>query len=162
MKSLGAVLALVSATLFAAPSAGVISSCLKTEARDGVASVEIQTNEIMQEDDYKPGYAAEYVTNDGADIGFATSKRGGAVLYKGRLWPIGRSTVLPGAEKVRRPTVRVDLAYWALLEDGAKKYLCVTDAFDGVGRSGSFQKSRYAYILELTGKRVLYFAVGRV
>lgn len=161
MKSLGAVLALVSATLFAAPSAGVISSCLKLESSSGVASVEIKINEIMQEDDYKLGYAAEYVTHDGVDIGFATSKRGGAILYKGRLWPIGRSTVLPGAEKVRRPTVHVELAHWALLKDGERNYLCVTDAFDGVGRSGSFQKNRYAYILELTGKRVLYFAVGR-
>lgn len=161
MKSLGIALALISTALFAAPSANVISSCLETQARGGISSVEIRINEIIQEDGYKPGYTAEYVKHEGIDIGFATSPKGGAVLYMGKLWPINRSTLLPGVEKVSKPVVHVELAYWALLEEGPKKYLCITDNFDGIGRSGSFQKSKYAYILELTGKRILYFIVGR-
>lgn len=161
MRIVGVVLALISAAAFSEPSLSVIESCIKGQGQRGVTIFEVQTSEIVQEDDYKNGYSAEYVSYAGMEMGFAKSEKGNAILYGGELWPVSGAIVLRGADKVEKPEVRVELASWLMLRERNNKYLCVADNFDGLGRSGSFQAYRYAYILDVKGKGRLYFAVGK-
>lgn len=94
-------MALLSSAAIAAPSAAVVDSCLQARPLVGVTATEIPNQEIiLQEDSYKPGYAAEYVEFDGKDVGFATAKKGGAMRFDGKLWPTRYATALPGAEFV--------------------------------------------------------------
>lgn len=162
MKSLFLLVALLSSAALATPSANVVDSCIQAQAQGDVSATEIPTHEILQEDDYKPGYTAEYVEFDGKDVGFATSKKGGAILFNGKLWPTNGAIVLPRVEKAKKPQVQVALANWLMLKEGSNRYLCVVDNFDGLGRSGSFQKYRYAYILQTNNQGGLFFSVGKV
>ncbi|MBS0369475.1 MAG: hypothetical protein JSS57_09775 [Proteobacteria bacterium] len=162
MKLVCSLVAVSSSIALAAPSANVVDSCIQAQAQGNVKATEVPTREILQEDGYKPGYTAEYVEFDGEDVGFALSKKGGALLLNGKLWPTKRAVILPGAENVAKLQVRIELANWLMLDEGNNKYLCVVDNFDGLGRSGSFQKYRYAYILKINNKKGLFFAVGKV
>ncbi|MBV8646082.1 hypothetical protein [Paludibacterium sp.] len=161
MKPLCLLAFLLSSPAMAVPSANVINSCLQAQAQGNVSATEIPTHEIMQEDDYQPGYAANYIEFDGKDIGFATAKKGNAIVFDGKLWPTKLAVVLPGADKVKKPLVHVELADWLMLNEGENQYLCVVDNFDGLGRNGSFQKYRYAYILQTGNKGGLFFSVGK-
>jgi hypothetical protein len=153
--------ALLSSTALASPSVAVVNSCLQTRVQVGVISTEIPNQEILKEDNYKLGYDAEYLVFEGKDVGFAIGKKGGAMLFDGKLWPTKFVVVLPGAEKIGKPNIHVELANWSMLQEGGNKYLCAVDNFDGLGRSGNFQTYRYAYILRINHHKKLFLAVGK-
>lgn len=148
------------ASVLKPPSQAVVKSCLEAGPQPGVGVVEIPTREINQEDDYRPGYSAEYTVFNGAAVGFATSKKSGAIIYHGRLYPITKAILLPGSKDVSRPLVHIELASWMMLKGDGLQYLCASDNFDGVGRSGDFQKIRYGYILEVRKGGQLFFTNG--
>lgn len=155
-------LSVLSMPVFGAPSEDVVKSCLAATARVGVSLTNIETREIYLQDNYMPGYLAEYLLFRGMEIGYAQSRRGGALLYRGTLHPLRRANALPQTRSKARPAIQVALAEWALIGDGRKQYLCVSDQFDGIGRSGSFQKARYGYLLETSKKGGLFFFDGLV
>jgi hypothetical protein len=74
----------------------------------------------------------------------------------------GGATALPQTRTRAGQTIQVALADWSLIQENGKQYLCVSDQFDGVGRSGSFQKARYGYLLETAKKGRLFFFDGVV
>lgn len=153
--------ALLSATAIASPSVAVVNSCLQNRAQFGVMSTGISNQEILKENNYKLGHDAEYLKFEDKDIGFATGKKGSAMLSDGKLWPTKFVVVLPGAEKIGKPNIHVELANWSMLQEGGNKYLCAVDNFDGLGRSGNFQAYRYAYILRINHHKKLFLAVGK-
>jgi len=146
----------------AVPSENIIKSCLHAKALPPISQLEIETTEIFFQPDYRPGYSTEYVVFRGKEVGYATSRRGGAILYDGRLHPIRRSTTLVQTRSRQKPEVRLELAGWSLIREGREEYLCVADHFDGLGRSGSFQKVRYAYLLNTRKNAGLFFVDGLV
>lgn len=162
MRPLPLVLWLVSLTALAAPSEDIVKSCLSSTAGGGVSRTAIETGSIYLEDDYQPGYRAEYLLYGGMEIGSAKSRRGDALLYRGRLYPLRRAVKLPQTRSRERPAIQVALADWSLIRENGKQYLCVSDQFDGIGRSGSFQKARYGYLLETWKKGRLFFFDGLV
>lgn len=162
MRQLSLVLWLVSLTALAAPSEDIVKSCLSSTAGNGVSRTAIETGSIYLQDDYQSGYRAEYLLYGGMEIGSAKSRRGDALLYRGRLYPLRRAVKLPQTRSRERPAIQVALANWSLIRENGKQYLCVSDQFDGIGRSGSFQKARYGYLLETAKKGRLFFFDGVV
>ena len=131
-------------------------------ARNGVSRTAIETGAFYLQDECQPGYQAEYLLSRGMEIGSAQSRRGDALLYRGRLYPLRRAVKLPQTRSRERPAIQVALADWSLIRENGKQYLCVSDQFDGIGRSGSFQKARYGYLLETWKKGRLFFFDGLV
>ncbi|ADJ64205.1 hypothetical protein RC55_16095 [Herbaspirillum seropedicae] len=152
----------LSTRVLAAPSEEVIKSCLSATAVDGVSLTAIETREIYLEENYRSGYQAEYLLFRGMEIGVARSQRGDALVYRGLLHPLRRATALPQTRTKARQPIQVALAEWSLIRENGKQYLCVSDQFDGIGRSGSFQKARYGYLLETRKKGRLFFLDGMV
>ncbi len=145
------------------PSQNIIGSCLKVEAKNGVKLVAIPNNESYQEDNYKNGYSADFMTFQGKDIGYASKKNQHAVLYNKELFPIDKAQNIETSKSTIPPTkINPDLADWLLISENGNRFLCITDNFPGMGRSGSYQNVRYAYLLSLTGKKELYFTAGDI
>ncbi|NHR07376.1 hypothetical protein HA052_19485 [Chromobacterium haemolyticum] len=160
MRWLSVLFALAPTVAFALPSGAVVKSCLASQAQSGVTVTEIPFQEINEEDDYRPGYTAEYVLFNGAKVGAATSNKGAAILYREKLYPVAKAVVLAGAKAALPEEIHVELASWAWLKEGRRQYLCVSDNFDGIGRSGSFQKIRYGYLLEVRKGGKLFYTNG--
>lgn len=156
------VLFVLSTRVLAAPSEGAVRSCLSATSLGGASLTSIETREIYLEDNYRPGYQAEYLLFRGLVIGVARSLRGDALVYRGLLHPLRGATALPQTRTRAGQTIQVALANWSLIRENGKQYLCVSDQFDGIGRSGSFQKARYGYLLETAKKGRLFFFDGVV
>lgn len=162
MRWLSVLFALAPTVTFALPSGAVVKSCLASQAQSGVTVTEIPTTEIREEDAFRPGYAAEYTLFNGAQVGVATSSQGAAILYRGKLYPVAKATILSGAKATQPAEISVELASWSWLKEGKRQYLCISDNFDGIGRSGSFQKIRYGYLLEARKGGQLFYTNGVV
>lgn len=162
MRQLSLVLWMVSLTALATPPEDVVKSCLSSTARNGVSRTAIEGGALYLQDDYRSGYQAEYFLYGGMEIGSAQSRRGDALLYRGRLYPLRRAVKLPQTRSRERPAIQVALAEWSLIREKGKQYLCVSDQFEGIGRSGSFQKARFGYLLETWRHGTLYFFDGLV
>lgn len=162
MRWLKVLFALAPAVAFALPSGAVVKSCLASQAQPGVTVTEIPTTDISEEYEFRPGYTAEYTLFNGAKVGVTTSNQGVALLYRGKFYPVGKATILAGAKATQPAEIRVELASWSWLKEGGRQYLCVADNFDGIGRSGSFQKIRYGYVLEARSGGKLYYTNGVV
>jgi len=121
----------------------------------------IPTNESIDEDDYKPGYKATFFQYEGKEIGYAQSTASNALIYDGTLYRTSAATrLLTG--KHEPVEINPNLAMWLLLSEGKDRLLCVSDTLGGLGRSGSYQNVRYAYLLSLSSPRHLYFALGDI
>lgn len=152
----------VSAAYAAAPSDALIYSCMSASAVSPLVRVtQIPTNESIDEDDYKPGYKATFFQYKGKDIGYAKGARSNALIYNGVLYRTSAATRLL-ERKDGLVDVNPNLAAWLLLSEGRNRFLCVSDTLDGLGRSGSYQNIRYAYLLSLSSPRRLYFALDDI
>ncbi len=160
MKHYLLALSALSMPVLAAPSGEVMKSCLSTKASEGVSLTVIETREFYRQDNYQPGYQAEYLLFRGMEIGVAESRRGDALVYRGTLHPLRRATTLPTTRSKGMVAIQVALAHWSLIWENGKQYLCVSDQFDGIGRSGSFQKFRYGYLLETRKNGALFYFDG--
>jgi hypothetical protein len=146
----------------AKPSDALIYSCMSaTPVTQVVRLTSIPTNQSIDEDEYKPGYTATFFQYKGKDIGYARSAASNALIYDGALYKTGTATrLLTGDDK----PVEIDpnLAAWSLISEGRDRFLCVSDTLGGLGRSGSYQNVRYAYLLSLSAPRHLYFALDDI
>ncbi|TDG06241.1 hypothetical protein E1N52_22040 [Paraburkholderia guartelaensis] len=151
-----------SAAYAAAPSDALIYSCMSASSVSPLVHVKpIPTNESIDEDDYKPGYKATFFQYKGKDIGYARSAASNALIYDGILYQTSAATRLLGGN-VKPVEVNPNLAMWLLANEGKDQFLCVSDTLDGLGRSGSYQNVRYAYLLSLSSPRRLYFALDDI
>lgn len=122
MRQLSLVLWMVSLTALAAPPEDVVKSCLSSTARNGVSRTAIEAGSFHLQDDYQPGYQAEYLLYGGVEIGSAHSQRGDALLYRGRLYPLRRAAKLPQTRSRERPAIQVALAEWSWIPEKGKQY----------------------------------------
>ena len=151
---------IVSAAYSAKPSDALIYSCMSASPMSReIRLTLISTNESIDEDDYKPGYKATFFQYKGKEIGYAQGTASNALIYDGVLYRTNAATRLL-AGKDEPVEINPNLAAWLLLSEGRDRFLCVSDTLGGLGRSGSYQNVRYAYLLSLSSPRHLYFALG--
>jgi len=110
------------------------------------------------------GYKATLFRAHGRDVGYA-EKDG----RDGLIW--GRSIVLlklasPLDQPPETPsTFTLLLADWSTIQQGSQRFLCVNFNFDGLGRSGSFQKVHGLYLMRIPphgkSKPALFYGVRR-
>lgn len=150
----------------AQPSRAAIFSCMSGySVSPKVTLVEFPTNEINVEDDYKSGYHATfYIKVDGKDIGYAEKNDQYGIIYADDIYPVNGAKRLLNT-KLQASDFNPSLASWSKITDATSQYLCVSFNFDGIGRSGSFQKVRGAYLLSIETaqhSRKLFFAVANI
>ncbi|WP_454726656.1 MULTISPECIES: hypothetical protein [Cupriavidus] len=142
----------------------VVNSCLFLESESRTVSyAELQGAGFLSED-MMPGYSALIYRKDGSAYGYASSLRNDRdLLLVGRKkLPIFSARPM-GSERPRR--FDPAKAVYAVVGYAARRYFCVASDFDGLGRSGSFQNVRAAYIVPLTfsrgkpGASTLYYTV---
>ncbi|MBI0326830.1 hypothetical protein [Burkholderia plantarii] len=146
----------------AKPSDALIDSCMRASAvSPSIRVTPIPTNESIDEDDYKPGYKATFFQYQGKDIGYARGAASNSLIYDGVLYRTSSATRLLGG-KGQPVEVNPNLAAWLLASEGSDQFLCVSDTLDSLGRSGTYQNVRYAYLLSLSSPRRLYFAMNDI
>jgi len=164
MRLLLIALAFVVSGVFAAePSEAVVKSCLRGEAVSTKVSYRALPNqEVLSQDNYKPGYnAIYYVEIGGNEIGYAEGVNKQAIIYADRLYPLESAIVIKSdGIQLKATQFNPNLAEWGQIREQKNHYLCVSFNFDGLGRSGSYQKVRGGYLLDM-GKRnrKLYYDV---
>lgn len=149
-----------------APSKAAVVSCLSAQSLStSIKWNPLPTEKITSEDDYVGGFNAVYYIKWGSTpIGYAERGPVKAVFYSKQLFPIAGALPLTGFDT--RPT-ELDpfAAEWATLAEQNGTYLCISFPYGDLGQSGSFQKNRSAYLLELGNKKgthVLYSATGNL
>lgn len=150
----------------ATPSKLAIYSCLAAQSVSPTVEWRgVSTREINSEDDYKDGYdASYYIVDEGREIGYAEKGSVKAILYDREIYPIDLAQALPGFDA--HPTeLNPFSAEWGMVLDSRSRYLCVSFPFGALGKSGSFQSNRSAYLIPLNaehGRRVLFSATGNI
>jgi hypothetical protein len=147
------------------PSKAAVLSCLSGHSTSTqILLRELPTNEILSQDNYSSGYnATYYFKSNGKDIGYAERSGNYGLIFSGVIYPLGSAK--PLLQTTRQPIAFTPyLADWSIVTEAHSKYLCVSFNFDGLGRSGSYQKVRGGYLLStgLSRMRRLYFAMADV
>ena len=148
------------------PPQAVVDGCLAAKAKPGTRMVVVPTTESNEDDDYMPGFRADFYRLRNIEIGYA--QRGGrpdnddieddALVYAGALYPL-KNAIQSGAKGEPLPRIDVNLSDWLLFTTGSTRYLCISSNFGGLGRSGVHQNIRFGYLLSLSGRRRLYWFV---
>ncbi|CAJ0817938.1 hypothetical protein LMG19087_03263 [Ralstonia wenshanensis] len=115
-------------------------------------------------DDEIPGYSLFSYARHDVVFGYATANKGSRdlIVVGAMRVPISRATRL-GRERPQR--IDSSKAVYAILTKAHKNYFCIASNFDGLGRSGSFQNVRQAYIARLkvapsgTSVEAVYYGV---
>lgn len=146
----------------AKPSADVVDACLLGESRGHATWTAIATDEVGRDDDFRGGHKATLFRAHGRDVGYA--EKGGR---DGLIW--GRAIVplkhaVPLDQPPETPSAFTPLlADWSTIQQGPQRFLCVNFNFDGLGRSGSFQKVHGLYLMRIPphgkSKPALYYGV---
>lgn len=148
------------------PPKDVIESCLQARATTKAVTVTpMPNNEIYGQDDYADGFnATYYFTYKGQDVGYAERSDEHALIVAGKIKPLAKAKRVPGTTS-SPPHFNPYLADWVLLSAGGRSFICASFNFDGLGRSGSLQRARGAYVFPVgRGKAVqsLSYAEGLV
>lgn len=130
------------------PPSDVIESCLQARATTKAVTVTpMPNNEVYRQDDYADGFnATYYFTFQGQDVGYAERGDEHALIVAGKLEPLSKARRMPGATS-SPPHFNPHLADWLFLSARGRDYICASFNFDGIGRSGSFQRVRGAYVI---------------
>jgi len=141
------------------PSESLIKSCLQAQSVGRSISIRnINVGEVFQEDDYSDGFNVTYIFKyKGSDIGCAESSLDQALMYRRRLYRLSKSIPVGNNRGVKPAAFNPMLAQWSLVNDGGQRYLCVSFNFDGLGRSGSFQRVHGGYLLNQNTKGLYFF-----
>lgn len=147
----------------AKPSEDAIKACLKLGASGSATYSKIDISEFQSEDNFKGGYQATFFSDKGQRFGYAEKSGKDDALIWGR-WLVPLASAQPFNEKVDEPSEFTPmLAMWGYVHDGKQRLLCVNFNFDGIGRSGAFQKVHGLYLMPIRpSKRTapdLYFGV---
>jgi len=145
------------------PSEDAINACLKLDASGGATYSKIDTTEFQSEDKFKGSYQATLFSDKGQRFGYAEKSGKDDALIWGR-WLVPLASALPLNDKADEPSEFTPmLAMWGYVHDGKKRLLCVNFNFDGIGRSGLFQKVHGLYLMSIhlskKAKPDLYFGV---
>ncbi len=130
------------------PSENVVTACLQGETIGQAKWIEISTNEVNLDDNFLEGYKATLFKVNGRHIGYAEKGRQAALVWDTSIIPLKNALVLGKPSKL--PTEFSPLlADWSLMKQGSQRFMCVNFNFDGLGRSGSFQKVHGLYLLSI-------------
>lgn len=149
------------------PPQAVVDGCLAAKAKPGTRMIVVPTVESIENDDYRPGFRADFYRFRNLEIGYAQRGRRAdnddieddALLYAGVLYPL-KNAIHPDSSGEPLPRIDMNLSDWLLFAAGSTRYLCVSSNFGGLGRSGAYQNIRFAYLLSLGGRRQLYWFAG--
>ena len=148
------------------PSDMAIISCLAAESTSPLVKLEtLPAEKIYSQDKYKNGFDATYfIISKGRPIGYAERGERKAIIYGDEIFPVAQARMLPGFN-VRPTELNPYIADWSLVTDANGNYLCISFPFGDLGESGSFQKNRSAYLINLVpgkNRRSLYGATGNI
>lgn len=148
----------------AKPSAEVVDACLQGESRGHAIWTAIATDEVGSDDDFRGGHKATLFRAHGRDVGYAEKDGRDGLIWGRTIVPIKRAGPLnqpPETPSTFTPL----LADWSTIQQGPQRFLCVNFNFDGLGRSGSFQKVHGLYLMSLPqrgkSKPALFYGVRR-
>ena len=147
------------------PSDDVVKACLQSESHGGATLTPIATNEVTSDDEFQGGYKATTFTVNGRDVGYAEKEGRDGLIWGRIVVPLKLATPLdqpPEAPSTFTPL----LADWSTINQGSQRFLCVNFNFDGLGRSGSFQKVHGLYLMNIPqrvkAKPALFYGVRRI
>ncbi|WP_454742661.1 hypothetical protein [Cupriavidus necator] len=126
----------------------VFDSCILAEGYKAATYQEF-TGEASLSDDEIPGYSVLSYQHKGIIYGYASSaKRQPDLLLVGPQ----RVSILSARRMGKEEPEKIDptQAVYGIVRYKARAYYCVASNFEGLGRSGSFQNIRAAYIAPLT------------
>lgn len=143
-----------------------VLSCLAAKAMSpSVKWRPIATEKIYSEDNYKNGFDATYYVMFGEkQVGYAEHGDEKTIIYGDQVVPLAQARMLPGLN-VRPTKLNPFSAEWSIVDDKSASYLCVSFPFGGLGRIGTFQKYRSAYLIALAyekGRPILHAATGPI
>ncbi|MCT7326057.1 hypothetical protein [Ralstonia mojiangensis] len=127
----------------------VVRSCMLLESSGpDVEYSELESTGTISDDEI-PGYSLFSYARHDQIFGYAAANKGSRDLIAvGTMRvPISRAERL-GRERPQR--IDSSKAVFSILTKAHKDYFCIASNFDGLGRSGSFQNVRQAYIAPLT------------
>ncbi len=134
---------------FAQVPSPVFDSCVLMESYKAGTYQELG-GEATISDDEIPGYSVLSYQHKGISYGYASSARS-----QGDLLIVGsqRMSILKAKRVGKESPERIDptQAVYGIVRYKARAYYCVASNFEGLGRSGSLQNIRAAYIAPLTG-----------
>lgn len=147
------------------PSEDVVTACLQSESHGRATLTPIATNEFTSNDDFQGGYKATTFTFNGRDVGYAEKEGRDGLIWGRTVVPLKRA--IPLDQRPETPsTFTPMLADWSTVKQGSQRFLCVNFNFDGLGRSGSFQKVHGLYLMGITqrgkAKPALFYGVRRI
>jgi len=147
VAALGLVLMTVSHAHVRPPSEGIIAACLEGEGNQQTRRVAIDTAQVTLTDSFRGGYRATLWTLNGVEVGYAETTRRAALVWGRHVIALTRAIAIDKPRST--PTAFTpSLADWSVIEHGTQRFLCVNFNFDGLGRSGSFQRVHGLYLLE--------------
>jgi len=126
----------------------VMRTCMLLEnAGPDVDFAEIEGTGTISDDEIH-GYSLFSYVRHGVTFGYATANKGSRdlIVVGDRKTPISQAKML-GKDRPQR--IDSSKAVYSILTKGHHRYFCIASNFDGLGRSGSFQNVRQAYIAPL-------------
>jgi hypothetical protein len=161
--TLGAALLLANASWAVKPSEDAINACLKLGASGQATYDKLDISEFQSEDNFKRGYQATLFSDKGQRIGYAEKSGKDDALIWGR-WLLPLVSAKAFNDQKDEPSEFTPmLAMWGYVHDGKQRLLCVNFNFDGIGRSGSFQKVHGLYLMPIRASKKtkpdLYYGV---
>ncbi|MDF3832436.1 hypothetical protein P3W85_05690 [Cupriavidus basilensis] len=136
--------ALPATTYAQAPPAPVVESCLifdaihpslRIDKIDGVATIN---------DDPQRGYSTYTYDYRGLRVGYATrAGKSDLIIFGKHATPLSKAKGIEGASPEK---INASKADFGIIHHNNNDYYCISSDFDGIGRSGTFQNIRMAYI----------------
>jgi hypothetical protein len=149
----------------AKPSAEVVNACLQGESHGHAIWTAIATNEIGSDDDFRGGYKATIFTLNGRAVGYAEKDGLDGLIWGRAIVPLKHAAPLDQPPQTPS-TFTPMLADWSIVKQGSRRFLCVNFNFDGLGRSGAFQKVHGLYLMSIPqrvkAKPALFYGVRRI
>lgn len=141
---------LLSAAAFAQVPDSVVNSCLTLEAIDDSVVYERLDDGVGElSDDALPGYMTLTYEHDGVAYSYAKKHRGlnDLLMLGSRKVEIQKARRLGNEKPMRFDATK---SMFGLVHYRGHEYFCLTSNFEGLGRSGSFQNIRAAYLVPLS------------
>lgn len=149
----------------AIPSGAAVNTCLsKRQLYEKVEWKRLSSNEMVSRENFKQGYDAIYFRVNGKMVGIARKDYGRAIIYDEILYSVKRARKIPNFD-TSNADIDPFFADWGTVKEKSGIYICINFPSGELGQSGSFQKVRNVYMLQIFPRKktgMLYSAIGRV
>lgn len=151
MKKLfaGVLLSVLCAHGGAKPSAAVVDACLRTASesvRVHYTPIEVDAFQVTEDEEARKTITLLRYETDTVGTWEVKKPQAFGLVFNGKETPLARVTRL---DRHKTPVAFNPYeAIWGKAREGGKSYICATFNFEGLGKSGSFQKLRGLYLIE--------------